>query len=145
MRPPRERGQDDSWCVPHTRDGGSRSEEPSSVRLRTCARCGGPLPMPGGRTRNGTRYCSATCRHADVRERRAAAYEDLIDAVGQLVHAANRIQRSLRVMGFFPTRRRARGWRATERKPHSSANVESPPVLTGNTSPAFPSKSTKKA
>lgn len=142
MSAARERIQAGGGRVQHAGNTGARTEEPAGPEPRRCARCQLPFPFHGSRR---ARYCSATCRHADVRERRAAAYDDLIDAVGQLARAANRIQQSLRVMGFLPSRRRARAWHATYRNPHSSANLASPPAVTGNTWPAFPSKSTKNA
>lgn len=93
--------------MPHTRVAGSRSEEPAPSPARTCARCGGPLFPSGGRARKSARYCSATCRHADVRERRAAARADLLAALEQLGEATTRIERALQVMGFRPTHPRA--------------------------------------
>lgn len=68
-----------------------------------CARCGAPVA-----SRRGARYCSARCRQAAVRERRAVARADLIVALDQLAQATERIERDLRVMGLRPIRPRGR-------------------------------------
>lgn len=97
---------------------------PPGAAERSCARCGGPLPIgPDGLPRPLTRYCSAGCRQAAVRERRATARADQIDALGllqdgaaqilrgatQLQDAAERIERALRTLGLHPLRPRGRG------------------------------------
>lgn len=71
----------------------------------TCARCGRPLPAP---PRAATRFCAAACRYAAVRERRAAARADLLQALHQVQDAAARIERALRALGLHPSRPRRR-------------------------------------
>jgi hypothetical protein len=74
----------------------------------SCARCGGPLPArSSGRPARGARYCSRTCRFADVRERRAAARSDLLAALDQLAEVARRVENALRTLGLRPTHPRA--------------------------------------
>lgn len=68
----------------------------------SCARCGGPTS-----TRLGARYCSAACRLAAVRERRADARADLLVALDQLVEVARRVETALRTLGLNPQRPRA--------------------------------------
>lgn len=74
-----------------------------------CARCGGPLSLTlDRRPRAGIRYCTAACRFADVRERRAAARADLIAALADLRAAEARVESALRVLGLHPSRPRSR-------------------------------------
>jgi hypothetical protein len=75
----------------------------------SCAACGGSLPAGRrGGPRPKTRYCSAACRCADVRERRAAARSDLLVALGQLAEVTRRVESALRVLGLNPRRPRTR-------------------------------------
>lgn len=69
--------------------------------------------MRKGRTRKGARFCSSTCRHADVRERRAAARADLLAGLAQLAEATARVETALRTMGFRPAYPRTSARRRT--------------------------------
>jgi endogenous inhibitor of DNA gyrase (YacG/DUF329 family) len=66
----------------------------------TCARCGRSMPVTrAGTVKTGTRFCTARCRTADVRDRRAAARADLLDALDDLRALENRMRAVLAVMG----------------------------------------------
>ena len=50
-----------------------------------CAPCEAPVPLTkAGSVKQGTRYCSTGCRISAVRDRRAQARADLVDALDQL-------------------------------------------------------------
>lgn len=79
----------------------------SGVPATSCAVCGSPLPEGRrGVPRPGARFCSAGCRFADVRARRAAARTDLLAALGQLAEVTRRVENALRVLGLNPVRPR---------------------------------------
>lgn len=67
----------------------------------SCARCGAPLPVTrAGVPKTAVRYCSSPCRVADVRDRRAAARENLCRAVAELQEALQGVRRALQALGL---------------------------------------------
>lgn len=94
--------------VQHAEEGGPRLAAPAAAPDASCARCGAPLPTaPSGAPKPGARYCTAACRFAAVRERRAAARSDLLAALDQLAEVTRRVERALRTLGLRPTHPRA--------------------------------------
>ncbi len=82
---------------------------PSSLPVASCATCSAPLPRSRrGTPRPGVRFCSARCRFAEVRDRRAAARADLLAALGQLAEVTRRVESALRTLGLNPRRPRTR-------------------------------------
>lgn len=75
-----------------------RSEGPPAAPSGSCARCGSPIA-----TRPGARFCSAACRQAAVRDRRAAARSDLLTALAGLQVAVARVEAALKTMGLKPS------------------------------------------
>ena len=99
-------------CVLHAAGESDRPPPAGGRPGGACARCGGPVPTGRqGRPRPTTRYCSPTCRLADVRDRRAAARSELLGALRQLGEVASRIEAALRILGLNPTHPRPRGAR----------------------------------
>jgi predicted nucleic acid-binding Zn ribbon protein len=70
------------------------SDPPSA----SCARCGASVAP-----RLGARFCSAGCRKAEVRDRRAVARADLLIALAGLRDAIGQVEAALQVMGFNPS------------------------------------------
>lgn len=90
-------------AVPHGREPAHRPEGAPAPPSGSCARCGAPVsPRPGAR------YCSPACRLSGVRERRAVARCDLLDALRALREAITRVEAALDVMGFNPSQPRVR-------------------------------------
>ena len=89
--------------VPHDRGGKGPPDRRPPLPEPPCARCGSPAVR-----RPGTRYCTPRCRHAAVRERRAAARTDLLAALDQLAEVSRRVEGALRTLGLNPRRPRAR-------------------------------------
>ncbi len=48
------------------------------------------------------RFCSSRCKTADLRDRRAAARVDLLDALTQLRAVEARVESALKVLGLNP-------------------------------------------
>ena len=66
-----------------------------------CARCGGELPATlAGVPKTTTRYCRRECRVSDVRDRRAAARENLCRAVAELQDALQVVRLALLALGL---------------------------------------------
>ena len=60
-----------------------------------------PASAPSiGRVRANGRFCSSHCREADVRDRRARAREDLLDALDQIEVLQRRVRRALKTRGI---------------------------------------------
>lgn len=79
----------------------ARSVTLTGVPGLPCARCGGRAPMPrGGIPRLSSRYCSAACRLAAVRERRASARAELVPTIEELRVALERLNGLLKALGL---------------------------------------------
>jgi len=110
VRPPQEVLPEAPGGVQHARGQvASPAPSPRTIDAFWCARCGDPLAVAGsGRLRPGTRYCSARCRFAAVRDRRASARADLLQALAQLGDAAAGIETALKSLGLRPSKPRTK-------------------------------------
>ena len=89
--------------VQHAPVGSAPGAGPPDDCRASCARCGGRLPQTRtGSVKRGVRYCSQTCRLAQVRERRATARAVLVEALAELQRQHERLRAALEVMGFIP-------------------------------------------
>ncbi len=68
-----------------------------------CAKCGRELRLRrDGQPKRRAKYCSVKCRNAATRERRAAAREDLLQALAQMQAVQQRVERALQILGLRP-------------------------------------------
>ena len=86
-------------AVPHAEDAQPRLVAAPEPPSPSCARCGAPAS-----TRPGARFCSAACRQAVVRDRRASARADLLVALDQLAEVTRRVESALKTLGLNPQR-----------------------------------------
>lgn len=90
-------------CMPHASNRPAPTfgfPTPSPV---PCVRCSRPVPVTrAGRVKTGTRYCSARCRTSDVRDHRAEARMDLLEALVELRAVEVRVEEALAVLGLNP-------------------------------------------
>src|SRR5712692_9630993 len=69
----------------------------------SCAKCGRELRLRrDGQPKRRAKYCSGNCRNAATRERRAAAREDLLQALAELQAVQHRVERALQILGLRP-------------------------------------------
>ena len=77
----------------------------TSERLPWPPNAGRPIPVTrAGRVKRGARYCSARCRTSEVRDRRARARMDLLQALADLRALEGRIRTALAIMGHTDRR-----------------------------------------
>lgn len=100
QRPEREAPRRRHKRVPLATDPQDQGQLVADHHDASCARCGRPMPVTrAGRVKEGTRWCSSPCRHAETRDRRAAARADLLEALDSLRVLETRIRGALAVMG----------------------------------------------
>ena len=64
-----------------------------------------------GRVKAGTRFCQEACRLADVRNRRAKARRNLMDALAAIRMHLQTAEDALAILGLLPVKQRHGGYR----------------------------------
>ncbi len=99
-------------CVPHATANLTGPETPTALARASCARCGAPLPRTrSGRVKGGIRFCREACRLADVRDRRAKARGELVDALAAIRLQLEKAEAALATLGLMAADQRHGGSR----------------------------------